>query len=531
LDEERFQYFIWDDPEDSEGVERLREAIAAAQDETSLDPKAQAGKAPPESDYTRVRLGDEARFAYDPQALEAKTALALTGDDVLVRKDGVHRISIDVPLLATEHLGRRNAPALAGWRDRDGAERLTDAAALRDFAAQGGETVNVVIVDNGFDEGYLRALYGPGPSFAPKTFIQNLPGGVPARRGAPSARHGDMIARNVLAMAPFARLIDMPILPDSVDDVGRFTSDVINAFDSLLDRVKAAPHEAWVIVCAWGVSSRRFETGVQNFSDDPRHILNARIAALVDHGADVVFSAGNNGLMAPDPRSRAMDRGPHLSIFGAAALPDVLTVAACDCQGDWIGVSAQGAEPEPMHRRARVSFRDPAISLTPFDDPRKPDIAAPSWFVERGDRYALSAGTSGACGFTAGFVAAARRRIGPQALPPAKLIDIIRDTARPIGHRGGADRARAAALRQGAGVIDGAALAAALEPLISQAKPKPEPECPEAPGWLERLLRRLHKKLGLSGRIFGASRIAGSFGGARPVGLPQVTENLPTKTQ
>lgn len=356
-----------------------------------------------------------------------------------------HRISIDPPLSASDEADRRNRSALplASFRV---AESLIGADAVRAYAAGGARTVNVVIADGALEVDYLRRYR---PAGAAQIVTLNAAPGVLRPRMAPNRWHANMTARVVLALAPQARLFSLPILPDRIDDIDRFASDVLPGFEEvgmMIGQSKfGGADAAWVLVCPWGLVSREYETGLVNYSDERGHVLSKAIRALVAKNVDVVFSAGNNGLFAPDWRAGVYDRGPGDSIFGANGLPEVLTVGAVTTTGDWIGASSQGPEPDGL--------RTPGEAV-----PRKPDVCAPSWFRFEDDAHAVVTGTSGSCAVAAGVIAALRRRVGPAQLAPAKMIDAIRATAAPVGHRGGGDRRLPASLRQGHGVIDGARL-------------------------------------------------------------------------
>ena len=353
-----------------------------------------------------------------------------------------HRISLDPRLAPTDWADHVNFafPPLASHRT---AEALIGADALRAFAQSGAGHVNVVIADGPVDAAYL-APHLPAPDG-----LTQIPAAAPlpsgARLGAPSRRHANLMARTVLSLAPHARIVSLPILPDRIDDVERFANRVLPALAELRCRLGAAPHggpdAAWVVVCAWGLVSREYETGALNYSDERGHLLSRAFRELVCENVDVVFSAGNNGLFAPDYRAGVYDRGPGGSIFGANGLPEVLTVGAVTPSGDWIGASSQGPEP--------AGLRGPDHSA-----PRKPDICAPSWFRFADDAHAVVTGTSGACAVAAGVVAALRRNVGPADVPPAELIEHLRATAAPKGHRGGDGRQTPASLRQGNGVVD-----------------------------------------------------------------------------
>ena len=362
---------------------------------------------------------------------------------------GTFLLGVDAPISLAEYGGRRNIRPGPPSFDRRRAEALIEADAIRTFAACGEQTVNVVIVDGGLDEGYLRSI-GYEKGVKP---IPNLTGAKTQTHVQESRRHANAVARSILSIAPEVTLVDAPLLPDRIENTGLFAWRVIELVLRLSSLINAHRDEAWVVVCAWGLLDRKYDRPLGTYADDRRHPLSVMFEYLVSKDVDVVFSAGNSGLFWPDGSSGPTDRGPFQSIMGSNGLSSVLTVGAVDAIGQWIGESSQGPEP--------VGLRSPVYGF----EPRKPDVCAPSWFREDDNRHAAFTGTSGACAVAAGVVAGVRRRLPSSALSPAGLIDEIRATARREGYTGGSDRATPAEWRFGSGIIDCAALAAALENL------------------------------------------------------------------
>ena len=71
-----------------------------------------------------------------------------------------------------------------------------------------GESVNVVVIDEGLDKGAIPPQnWGGGLDHYIDTDLV-LPAG-----GAPPTSHGMMIARSILNLAPQARLYDVPVIP------------------------------------------------------------------------------------------------------------------------------------------------------------------------------------------------------------------------------------------------------------------------------------------------------------------------------
>jgi subtilisin family serine protease len=165
-----------------------------------------------------------------------------------------------------------------------------------------------------------------------------------------------------------------------------------------------------------------------NYGSNPNHPLNLAVADAPVNGIDVVFAAGNCGQFCPDARCGAGQIGPARSIYGVAALTDVLTVAAVRGDETWLGYSSQG----------------PAGQI--FGS-TKPDLCAPSQFAAGGDWNRSFTGTSSACALTAGAVAARRTNVSPGMQSPALLRGHAVAKARKVANQAGTDE------RRGAGMI------------------------------------------------------------------------------
>jgi hypothetical protein len=299
----------------------------------------------------------------------------------------------------------------------------------------GNHRVNVVIVDQGFDK---------------RLFPGNYAGGIDVDSrvaGAGRSPHAAMIAHNVLATAPAARLYDCPLIPTPsaggrtvIDDIPTFTATAAALCSSvgvpLVVASNVVGFGTWVFVNAWAVFDRRSDIGPRHYCDDPKHPLNQAVSELDSAGADIVFAAGNCGQFDPDRRCDPGVRGPYRSILGANSLRSVLTVGAVRADLVPFGYTSQGPG-------------QPDLGSA------KPDLCAPAQFADRSDRLAVCSGTSGATAVAAGVVAALRRRWSATVVSPQKLRDILTQTVRPLppydGSRG-----------IGAGLINLAAAAAQL---------------------------------------------------------------------
>jgi hypothetical protein len=333
---------------------------------------------------------------------------------------------------------------LAGFGHREHARRTVRAGAL---AARGlrGQSVNVAIIDEGLDKNLIPpANWGGGlDHFIDVDLV------LPAGSAAPRS-HGMMIARSILDLAPNARLYDVPAIPSTPPpNIQTFISTIQSAYTSLIHEIlyrRSMPEWSgpWVLINAWGIFDTRSDpTGsyTRNTEIGGHPLINRIARAVATHQLDIVFAAGNCGQFCPSQSCGGLDRGPGHSIWGANAHPLVITVGAVRSDEIWTGYSSQGPGPEAL-----------AVE--------KPDLCAPSQFVEMYDAALLNSGTSAACAVAGGMVAALRSSPAwPQsAVPPQALKAALMAIPRkPDGSSGWDDRL-------GYGVLNAEQAIAALPP-------------------------------------------------------------------
>jgi len=316
--------------------------------------------------------------------------------------------------------------------NRSRVRKMMGVEELRKFRGHG---VNVVIIDQGLNQDGIVAhrpgSWGGGLVHGPSK--SRRPGATAIEPGTAShASHGMMMARNILDIAPEARVFDVPLIPDRISRPHIFASTAHATYQAVLDEInrrrKGDPGAAWVLVNAWGIFDRSGEEPKGDYTlnghkkDVPLasgstkqvvgHPLNKLMSIAVNQGIDIVFAAGNCGEFTTSGRCGRNDRGEGRSIWGANAHPEVLTVGAVSANAEWLGYSSQG----------------PA----PWGYAEKPDVCTPSHFSEDDDASKVNSGTSAATGLAAGVIAAIRgsAKWGPDKLSPRELKDKINAAAR-----------------------------------------------------------------------------------------------------
>jgi len=401
----------------------------------------------------RLTINDTFVFALDAiDRREAEQLFRTPRENSLVYD--VH-VAIDLPTgLADAEVWCPQEASFPLFGDLDLALIQMRAAAAAKRGAY-GKDVNVVIIDQGINKDVLRKRF-PGANFVggwatpelgkggPPGPPYNLipPGAWPDDGLGPRVTHGTKMAGLVLAVAPKANIFDIALLPSHILNLGPGTPSGflswalavylgLRGWIPLIQKLNPAYSGPWVLNNSWAV----FDLSTQGshpplYGNAPGHQLNQAVALLPSLGiADVVFAAGNCGQFCPDPRCGAAQVGPARSIYGVAALKDVLTVGAVRSDEIWLGYSSQGPS-------------GPNFAST------KPDLCAPSQFAAADDWDRSFTGTSTACALTTGAIAAKRSLVSPSVLSPPALRAYAVAKARLVVNQTTADD------RHGAGMID-----------------------------------------------------------------------------
>jgi subtilase family protein len=394
----------------------------------------------------RLTIDDTFVFALDAiDRREAEQLVRTPRENSLVYD--VH-VAIDLPTgLADAEVWCPQEASFPLFGDLDLALMQMRAAAAANRGAY-GKDVNVVIIDQGINKdvlgkrfsgakfvgGWATPEFGKGGPLGPYNLIP--PGAWPDDGLGPRVTHGTKMASLVLAVAPQANIIDIAMLPSHILDLGSFLSWALAVYLELLvqipliQKLNTAYSGPWVLNNSWAVYDLSQDIFPPFYGSDPGHLLNQVVALLPSLGiADVVFAAGNCGQFCPDPRCGAAQVGPARSIYGVAALKDVLTVAAVRSDEIWLGYSSQGPS-------------GPNFAST------KPDLCAPSQFAAADDWDRSFTGTSTACALTTGAIAAKRSLVSPSVLSPPALRAYAVAKARLVVNQTTADD------RHGAGMID-----------------------------------------------------------------------------
>jgi subtilisin family serine protease len=354
-------------------------------------------------------------FALEP--LELRQAAELQEKIQLAQQEGrlpEAHVSVDLPIAPTDVWCPQEASfPLFGQRDLALAQINAASAAAKDAF---GDDVNVVIVDQGINFPVLQSRF-PGVNFVGGWIVDKYGRGgppgppTPMNPGTWPDGHGTKMAEMVLSVAPHANILDLPLLPSHILGLQGYLAWAAGIYWSLLGLIpwlRQFPRfrGPWVLCDAWAVYDLRDDPPPPspfNYGQNPANGLNLAVTMLPLLGrADIVFAAGNCGQFCPDGRCGAGEIGPGRSIYGVAAINNVLSVSAVRCDEIWLGYSSQGPAP--------LNF----ASI-------KPDLCAPSQFAGPADWGRAYTGTSTACALTTGAMAAARSFPATRTLSPAAL--------------------------------------------------------------------------------------------------------------
>ncbi len=362
-------------------------------------------------------------------AISEKAKIAAGGDGAGGGEQVRIPVSVDVPLLPMSEVSGQHWQIGGGVAGKFGTRRqaLNAMGTSIENNQDDGSKVGVIIVDVGLNACYVNGIGTPDTFGGGWQRVNGIgasafypPGQYQNPTGRMSDGHGNMIARNILSVAPSVMVYDAPILPDRVLDVAPFASSAHGLFQAVKlfiveARGKDEYPDHWIIVNAWGVATSFADSpGPLSYAGNREHLLNEIVIELANmDDVDVVFAAGNSGAFQPARFAGPYDRGHGRSIWGANGLEEVFTIGAVRCDGLSIGASSQGPAPQSL-------LEAPTVGKTN----EKPDLCAPSWFAEDDDPSLFNTGTSAASAMFAGFLAAERSRglAGSSAVVKSTLI-------------------------------------------------------------------------------------------------------------
>ncbi len=273
-------------------------------------------------DAERIGTGFVIRGHLDPESLDAATAESML-------PNGAQGLYSDRDIASMPTCG--SDPALGTAADL--ARRL--GVGMLHAQDYDGRTAAVAIVDSRINLNHLRSRgqsprLDPHLSWTPNSSL--VPGNLPVD-------HGTMTAYNVGLVAPEATLLDHAVLLSrrsggSVMD--GILSDAVRSYSVLLTIMSLPESErrysSLIVSNSWGMfhESWDFPPGHPGrYADQPNHPFNQIVGSLAGSGADILFAAGNCGVICPDGRCQGTTVN---TIMGANSHPEVMCIAnVSDC--------------------------------------------------------------------------------------------------------------------------------------------------------------------------------------------------------
>ena len=262
-----------------------------------------------------------------------------------------------------------------------------------------GSGIVVAVVDGG-----ITAL-GRTPAPGEVARVQRVVGGWPGDWGTTSAswgEHGNMTATDVLGMAPGAAIYDIRIAEAGIQGT---IAAALSGYQWAIDRHRS-DGTPQILTNSWGIYQESWDPV---YARDPSHVFTRKVVEAIEEGLLVLFAAGNCGEACHDPRCGS-DVGSGRSIWGANGHPRVMTVAAANPTGQYVGYGGVGPA---------------ALSAD------KPDFCGLTHFA---GYFPCDSGTSAATPVVAG-VTALLKQAKPD-LTQDEVKALLRRTARDIGPTG-----------------------------------------------------------------------------------------------
>lgn len=184
-----------------------------------------------------------------------------------------------------------------------------------------GQGITVGVVDSGIEINNISLSF---PKF--NSVIDGYP---EADYGSKSDwdEHGNMVALDILAIAPKAKLIDIRIT--ELYEENRI-SNIVKAYEWALKRYKEKG-EPQILTNSWVIYNKYYDLNYAH--NDENHPFTNYVEYVMEQGMLVIFCAGNCGIK--DKKDKCKDcYGPDKGIWGANSHPNVITVGAVELDLD-----------------------------------------------------------------------------------------------------------------------------------------------------------------------------------------------------
>ena len=252
---------------------------------------------------------------------------------------GIKAVWDDPEILPMNAEDSESGTVQCGLNDAIGnSDEVVSAIGCQPFWKNGvlGSNTVIAICDNGVDKSKFPVIDGWSPAGTePWGEVQN----------SPAFYHGSMVSHAALLSAPEAKILDIGVLKYPNADRGAWLSNAIEGINWVVNWQRNNPEYRVVINNSWSTYRRLstdLPTSVGSFANSKDHPFNERLEVVARSGIPIIFACGNCGDPCPDLRCGDNDRGPGNSIWGAASLENVISVAAVDLTRQRLPYSSQG---------------------------------------------------------------------------------------------------------------------------------------------------------------------------------------------
>jgi serine protease AprX len=260
----------------------------------------------------------------------------------LIKKEGVRRVTPDARLEPFWPARTIAADCATAGEPIGDVKRLVKQLGVDRIWAAGydGAGIVVAVVDGGLTAHGQPVNPSEDPAIPALPSTGQVVWGWPQDWGTTSvgwSQHGNMMAFDIQAVAPAARLWDIRIFEPGAD-FGAYVSNAVAGYREAIDSHRRSG-EPLILSNSWGLYD---SANGPDYAFNEQSEFALMVEEALDEGILVLFAAGNCGDVCPFSPCGAGSKGPDNSILGPNGHPKVMTIGAADLDDEWCGYTSQG---------------------------------------------------------------------------------------------------------------------------------------------------------------------------------------------